>query len=138
VSQDLDLPVVETFHTIARTAQRHGEAIGVERTRLETAVGRTAAAVIAVSESEQAELVRIGVPRHRLAVVPGGVDIKQFTPRGPAMPHGKAYRLLAMGRPWASRALTGHGRGTGIASPTRRRTSTGRSAANRKTAGLAG
>jgi D-inositol-3-phosphate glycosyltransferase len=93
-SHDLNLPVVETFHTIACIAQRHGEVIRAERPRLERAIGRTAAAVIATSESEHAELIRTGVSRHRLAVVPGGVDVQQFNPRGPAMRRGEMYRLL--------------------------------------------
>jgi D-inositol-3-phosphate glycosyltransferase len=96
-SHDLNLPVVETFHTIACIAQRHGEVIRAERPRLERAIDRTAAAVIAASESEHAELIRTGVSRHRLAIVPGGVDVQQFNPRGTAMRRGEIHRLLAVG-----------------------------------------
>lgn len=99
-ARDLDLPVVETFHRIAHAARWRGEAGRVERVRLERAIGRTAAAVIATSESEHAALIRVGVLRHRLAVVPGGVDVDQFTPCGPVLPRGgMTHRLLALGSP---------------------------------------
>jgi glycosyltransferase involved in cell wall biosynthesis len=44
------------------------------------------------------ELVRMGVPRRRISVVPCGVDIERFTPKGPRAPRGRRHRLLWLGR----------------------------------------
>ena len=41
---------------------------------------------MATTESECYDLVGLGVPRPRVAVVPAGIDIEQFAPGGPALP----------------------------------------------------
>ena len=52
--------------------------------RLERAIGLAASAVIAWSGEEAADLVRLGVSRRLITVIPRGVDLDVFTPQGPA------------------------------------------------------
>jgi glycosyltransferase involved in cell wall biosynthesis len=61
-------------------------------------VGRTADAVVAQSSYEVAELLRMGVPRALINLVPAGVDAERFTPDGPAQPRGGNGRILCVGR----------------------------------------
>jgi glycosyltransferase involved in cell wall biosynthesis len=44
------------------------------------------------------ELAALGVPAQRIAVVPCGVDLDRFTPRGPRASRNGAYRILSLGR----------------------------------------
>nr|BFE28261.1 glycosyltransferase family 1 protein [Actinomadura rugatobispora] len=85
------VPVVQTFHalgTVKRRYQRDQDTSPAERLRLEAAIGRTAAAVVATCADETRELLRMGIPRERIAVVPCGVDLDRFRPDGPAGPAG--------------------------------------------------
>jgi len=55
--------------------------------------------VIAQCADEVAELVAMGVPRSSIAVVPSGVDIDTFSPRGPAAERDpELRRLIVAGR----------------------------------------
>jgi Glycosyl transferases group 1/Glycosyltransferase Family 4 len=86
----LDVPVV------ASLAVSHRSAADPRRVRLEPAVGRGAAAVLAGTSAEVASLARIGVPRSSVRYVPAGVDTAVFTPDGPIAPRdGASPRLLA-------------------------------------------
>jgi glycosyltransferase involved in cell wall biosynthesis len=97
-----DVPVVHTFHALGVVKRRHQRAKDTsppERLRLEKAIARTAARVIATCSDEVAELLRLGVQRPSISVVPCGVDVGRFTPDGPAASRGPArYRLLSIGR----------------------------------------
>src|SRR5690606_25798592 len=62
------------------------------------AIGRRANAVIASCAGEESELIRLGVPRRNIAIVPGGVDIERFRRRGPAFPRGDRPRIVHVGR----------------------------------------
>jgi glycosyltransferase involved in cell wall biosynthesis len=87
-AQDAGVPVVTAFGSLAVTERRHG--LGqpdLERSRLERAIGAASRAVIAASSEEAADLVRMGVNRRRVQVIPGGVDVNVFTPDGPVAPH---------------------------------------------------
>jgi glycosyltransferase involved in cell wall biosynthesis len=95
-SNGLAVPVVESFHSLGVAARRRGEVVTIERERMERAIGRTATRVIAMSESEHAELIRIGVPRGRLSIVPSGIDTAKFTPAGGALSRGEAARLVTI------------------------------------------
>jgi glycosyltransferase involved in cell wall biosynthesis len=95
-SNGLAVPVVETFHALGVVARRQGEVVPIERERMERAIGRTANRVIAMSESEHTELIRMGVPRNRLSIVPGGIDTSRFAPTGGALPRGEAARLVTI------------------------------------------
>ncbi|PXY27326.1 glycosyltransferase [Prauserella muralis] len=96
-----DVPVTQTFHALGVVKRRHQGAKDTsppERIRLERLVGKDANRVIATCSDEVFELVRLGVPRERMSVVPCGVDLQRFTPAGPAAPRGRRRRLVAVGR----------------------------------------
>lgn len=69
------------------------------RARMERVLGRTAAASAVGCRQDKDELARLGVPRSRIRVLPGGVDIETFTERGPAYPHGTRTRLVMLEGP---------------------------------------
>ncbi|MBC3193026.1 glycosyltransferase [Pseudonocardia sp. C8] len=56
-----------------------------------------AARVLASSEDQHAVLLRAGVPRARLRLVPAGVDTGTFTPDGPALARRTHPRLVTVG-----------------------------------------
>ncbi|GIH73961.1 glycosyltransferase [Planobispora longispora] len=85
----LHVPVTQTF-----TRQTGGDA---RKARLQRALGRRADAVIAGCGDEESELIRLGVPRRNIAVIPCGVDVERFRRQGPAAPRGTRARLLHVG-----------------------------------------
>lgn len=96
------VPVVQTFHALGSVKRRHqGEAdtsppgrIGVERR-----LGRTADRVIVQCRDEIDELLRLSVPRSRMALVPSGVNTERFSPRGPAVARARGRsRILTVAR----------------------------------------
>jgi D-inositol-3-phosphate glycosyltransferase len=100
-TRDSGVPVVQTFHALGVTKRRHQgrrDSSPGARIRLERAIARNAAHVIATSTEEIAELIRLGARRHGVTVVPCGVDLSEFTPEGPAAPRGARPRVLAVGR----------------------------------------
>ncbi|MFB4314435.1 glycosyltransferase [Actinomadura sp. 21ATH] len=96
VARELDVPFLFSPHGLAVTEQRAGRAAHPARRRLETAIGRGAAAVLAGCDAEANTLVRMGVPRRKIAVVPYGVDGDHFAQVGPAMPRGDRDRLVVV------------------------------------------
>ncbi|MFI7033440.1 glycosyltransferase [Microbispora rosea] len=102
-SEGLGVPVTQTFHSHYDDTR---SAAPVRR--LECAIGRRARAVIAACADEESELIRMGVPRRNISVVPHGVDIERFRRQGPAFPRGERPRLLHVGHvgaDWAVHAL---------------------------------
>ena len=92
----LDIPVVQSFHELGELG---AEAAGPSRASYERALGRAVDRVVAQSQDELRGLVRIGVPRARLSVVPAGVDSDRFTPEGPAVARDpERPRILSVGR----------------------------------------
>jgi glycosyltransferase involved in cell wall biosynthesis len=92
-ARDAGIPVIAALGSLAMTERRHGLLPELERTRLERAIGAAAGAVIATSTEEAADLVRMGVSRRRVHVIPAGVDTTEFAqdgPGGPAMPARRA------------------------------------------------
>ncbi|MGW0802755.1 glycosyltransferase [Nonomuraea sp. NPDC002799] len=85
-AKDLSVPVTQTFHMSDAT---HKE--------LERALGRRANAVIAGSGDEESALIRLGVPRNNIAIVPYGVDTEKFQRRGAMATRGTHKRLLHVG-----------------------------------------
>ncbi|MFG1944390.1 glycosyltransferase [Nonomuraea sp. NPDC048826] len=85
-AKDLDVPVAHTFHTVDPA-----------RLSLERALGRRARAVIAGSGDEESALIRIGVPRNHIAVVPYGVDTERFHRQGVTTSRGTTKRLVHVG-----------------------------------------
>ena len=95
------LPVVQTFHSLGVVKRRHQgarDASPESRIRMEVAIARDVAAVLATSSDEERELARLGVPAHGITVVPCGVDVSMFRPDGPAARRGPAPRVLAASR----------------------------------------
>lgn len=100
-ARGLGIPVVQTFHSLGVVRKRyHGTKDGspAQRIRLERAVGRDVDSVVATCSDEVFELVRMGVSRRKITVVPGGVDCARFTPGGARASRGKRSRLLWLGR----------------------------------------
>lgn len=84
------LPVVQS-HDLPEPS-----ALGPQQLRLERAIGRSARSVIAACAAEREELVRLGVARPRIHIVPEGVDFGRFGPKGPSYPRGDRARLLML------------------------------------------
>jgi glycosyltransferase involved in cell wall biosynthesis len=84
------LPLVYTFHRPVRPGDR-------TRRRLETALVRSAALTVAADEDAADAIIRLGVLRRRVAVIPSGVDLERFTPNGPAAQRGGVARLVTVG-----------------------------------------
>ncbi len=105
-ARELRLPVVQTFHGLGVPPRRRGSGEGsadsaghgpAVRIRLEAAIARGVDAIVATSADEAFELVRLGVPRQLVRVVPSGVDTGHFTPEGLSARKGDQPRLLAVG-----------------------------------------
>lgn len=100
-ARNVGVPVVQTFHalgTVKRRYQGREDTSPPERITLERKIGREATRVAATCSDEVFELVRMGVPRDRISVVPSGVDTEMFTPEGERQPKGARYRLVSAGR----------------------------------------
>jgi glycosyltransferase involved in cell wall biosynthesis len=101
VARDLRLPLVQTFHALGVVKQRHqGRDDTSPRCRIgaERSVAMRADRVLATCSDERRELVALGVPEDRIAVVPCGVDPDMFRPR-PVRVQSDRLRLLTIGRP---------------------------------------
>ncbi|MCW6008683.1 glycosyltransferase [Micromonospora sp. CPCC 205371] len=96
------VPVVQTYHALGTVKRRYQGAADTsppKRIGYERALGRAVDRVIAQCQDEVRELVRMGVPRSRLAVIPSGVNSEKFTPDGPAAPReSERQRILTVGR----------------------------------------
>lgn len=90
------IPVVQSFHSLGVARRRAGRPSSSTRLRLEKAIGRSVRAVVATTAAEGTELVRLGVPRKQVTLVPSGVDLERFAPHGPALPRGEAPRLVTL------------------------------------------
>jgi D-inositol-3-phosphate glycosyltransferase len=101
-ARQVDLPVVQTYHALGSVKRRHQGAADTSppgRIGYERALGRAVDRVVAQCEDEVGELVRLGVPRTQIAVIPSGVDLDRFTPVGPAVPRDPSRpRILSVGR----------------------------------------
>jgi glycosyltransferase involved in cell wall biosynthesis len=98
-TRGLDIPLVQTFGTLAAVERRHGGTGHDQdgRIRLEACIARGAHAVLAGTSAEAADLLRMGVSRSALTVVPYGVDTEEFAAEGPAARRTGRSRLLAVG-----------------------------------------
>ncbi len=100
--RECGVPVVQTYHalgTVKRRFQGAKDTSPAQRVGYERALGRAVDRVIAQCRDEVAELVRLGVPRARISVVPSGVDLDRFTPEGPHAPRDpRRPRILTVGR----------------------------------------
>ncbi|MFI0409366.1 glycosyltransferase [Actinomadura sp. 3N508] len=95
------VPLVQTYHALGTVKRRHQggkDTSPASRVRLERAIGRAAATVVATCSDEIAELTGMGVPRDRIRVVPCGVDLSLFTPEGPGSGGRGRHRLVVLSR----------------------------------------
>ncbi|NUR71559.1 MAG: glycosyltransferase [Hamadaea sp.] len=98
------LPLVSTFHALGAVKKRvqgAADTSPAEREELEPLVAHSADRVIAQCADEVGELLKLGIGRDQIAVVPSGVDLDRFQPG----PHGprlrsprETPRILAVGR----------------------------------------
>ncbi|MGC4807258.1 glycosyltransferase [Micromonospora sp. DT233] len=96
------VPVVLTYHALGTVKRRYQGAQDTSppgRIERERELGRAVDRVVAQCQDEVGELVRLGVPRSRITVVPSGVNLATFAPLGPAAERdpGRA-RILTVGR----------------------------------------
>jgi D-inositol-3-phosphate glycosyltransferase len=95
------VPMAQTFHALGVVKRRHQgqqDTSPPERLQLEERLARETDWVAATCTDEVFELVRLGRPRSRTAVIPCGVDLHHFTPDGPRWPRTKRRRVVAVGR----------------------------------------
>ncbi|MER6828946.1 glycosyltransferase [Streptosporangium sp. NPDC000563] len=85
----LNVPFTQTF-----SSENSHDA---KKVRLQRAIGRRASAVIAGCGDEESSLIRLGVPRRNISVIPCGVDVERFRRQGPAATRGNRPRLLHVG-----------------------------------------
>jgi glycosyltransferase involved in cell wall biosynthesis len=95
------IPVVQTFHALGVVKQRHqpsDDTSPPERIPAERWLGQTCEHVIATCTDELFELLRMGTARERVSVIPCGVDLEAFHPRGRADREDGTLRLITVGR----------------------------------------
>ncbi|MDG4832806.1 glycosyltransferase [Solwaraspora sp. WMMD1047] len=105
-SRRTGVPVVLTYHALGVALRDRGTGrqrrIGYER-----ALGHGVHRVVAQCQQEVGDLIRMGVPRGRISVVPPGVDQRRFTPDGPrAARHAGRPRILTVGRLTEQQGMT--------------------------------
>jgi glycosyltransferase involved in cell wall biosynthesis len=95
-ARQVGIPVVQSFHELAEV-ERASQ--GPSRAGYERALGRAVDRVVVQSQGEVRRLIRIGVPRARLTLVPAGIDSERFSPDGPAAERDpERPRILTVGR----------------------------------------
>ena len=100
-ARPLGIPVLQTFHALGTVKRRHQGAADTspaERLQIESALISEVDRIIATCADEVAELDRLGAERHRVEVVPCGVDLDLFRPDGPRWPRRRRPRLAVVGR----------------------------------------
>ncbi|MEU4245380.1 glycosyltransferase [Actinoplanes sp. NPDC026619] len=96
------VPVVQTFHALGSVKRRHqgsADTSPPRRVAYERELGRAVDRVIVQCRDEVNELVRLGVPRGRMSLVPSGVNVERFRPDGPAVSRDRRRpRILTVAR----------------------------------------
>ena len=98
-ARELGIPVVHTFHALGVVKRRHQGAKDTspsQRIAIERSIVRLVDRVIATCSDEVFELLRMDADRHRVSVVPCGVDVGRFTPDGPPEPRRPGRRRLVV------------------------------------------
>ena len=92
--QQLGLPLVATFHPPFDASLRNLSA-GTQQLTYQLYAPSLAKydRVVVFSELQADVLMRLGVPSHRLAVIPNGVDPQRWTPGNPAEPSARLQEL---------------------------------------------
>lgn len=100
-ARPLGIPVLHTFHALGvvkRREQGTDDTSPAERIGVETDLLHDADRILATCPDEVFELLRMGADRHRLEIIPCGVDVGHYTPEGPSAPRTPTPRLLYVGR----------------------------------------
>jgi glycosyltransferase involved in cell wall biosynthesis len=100
-ARKVGVPVVQTFHALGTVKRRHqgaDDTSPAERIGIERMIGREADRIAATCDDEVAELMRMGVQRSRISVVPCGVDPARFRPEGPVDGRRYPHRIVSVGR----------------------------------------
>jgi glycosyltransferase involved in cell wall biosynthesis len=101
VSRQLAIPTVQTYHALGTVKRRHqgpADTSPEDRIAIERALGRSVTRIIATCSDEVFELVRMGVPRQKISVVPCGVDAEQFSQDGKRAERNGRRRVVSVGR----------------------------------------
>jgi D-inositol-3-phosphate glycosyltransferase len=97
IKHALDVPLVATFHTLARVKTLAGDPEPEARARAEEAVMACSDAILASCPAEARQLAELyAVPRSRIALVPPGVEHALFSP-GPRAAARDAAGLADVG-----------------------------------------
>ena len=98
LKHELDLPLVSTFHTLARVKAETGDSEPERRVEAEAEVIRCSDTILANSTAEAAQLQRLyGADPDRIEIVPPGVIHAFFSP-GPSAGARRALAHLDLGR----------------------------------------
>jgi glycosyltransferase involved in cell wall biosynthesis len=101
-ARPLGIPVVHTYHALGSEKRRHqgsADTSPSERLAVEAALARDADRIIATASAEVFELLRMGAPARALKIVPCGVDLERFSPRGPVEPRRRdRFRVVTLSR----------------------------------------
>ncbi|QHE69538.1 Glycosyl transferase, group 1 [Rhodococcus sp. WAY2] len=100
-ARPLGVPTVQTFHALGVVKRRYqgdADTSPHDRIRLELDLAKAADRIVATCSDEVFELVRMGLRRSSVSVVPCGVDLDLFTPTGPVEPTRARHRLVTVGR----------------------------------------
>ncbi|WP_434743940.1 glycosyltransferase [Micromonospora sp. SH-82] len=97
------VPVVLTYHALAPLPRpRRGSGSGPapdgvdHRSGYDRALGQAVDRVVVQNTEELGHLIRRGVPRSRMVLVPAGVDQTLFRPDGPKAPRDARSRILTV------------------------------------------
>ena len=91
----MGVPLVQTFHALGAVKRRHQGAADTSpamRQGVERALALTSDAIVATCSDEVRELTALGADRHRIHVVPCGIDPALFSPCGPPNPPSQPDR----------------------------------------------
>ncbi|HEX2064897.1 MAG TPA: glycosyltransferase, partial [Acidimicrobiales bacterium] len=98
-ARPLGIPVVQTFHALGvvkRRCQGDRDTSPPERQPIERELLRQVQGVVATCTDEVFELARLGADPRKVDVIPCGVDLRLFTPTGPAEPRPPGLRRLVV------------------------------------------
>ena len=95
----LEIPVVQTYHALGVVKRRHQgdkDTSPAARRMAEASIARRAVHVVATCTDEVVELLGMGAEVGKVSVIPCGVDLELFTPRGPVEPRPPGMRRLVV------------------------------------------
>ncbi|MFJ5986146.1 glycosyltransferase [Lentzea sp. NPDC092896] len=100
-AQHTRIPVLQSYHAVGTTSRqdrRTNDPVSTKRLAVERLVGHEAARVVAVSSDEAREVLRMGIERTKLSVVPRGVDLDLFTPQDSPTARTGLRQIVSVGR----------------------------------------